>query len=106
MTMTHVRTPELPIIDVASLVTGAGDQQAVAAEIGRAGREQGFFYVVGHGVSGDLQKSLERELSRRFFAQDLQTKLEIRMAYGGRAWRRIGNPNALSGFAHTTAGDE
>ena len=79
-------TPELPIIDVAPLVTGAGDQRAVATDIGRAGREQGFFYVVGHGVSRDLQKRLE-ELSARFFAEDLETKLEIRMARGGRAWR-------------------
>ena len=84
--MTHLRTPELPIIDVSSLVTEAGDQEAVASEIGRAGREQGFFYVVGHGVDADLQRRLQ-ELSARFFAQDLETKLEVRMARGGRAWR-------------------
>jgi isopenicillin N synthase-like dioxygenase len=31
-------------------------------------------------------KSTE-QLSRQFFAQDLETKLEIRMALGGKAWR-------------------
>ncbi len=33
-----------------------------------------------------LQRRLE-EVSRQFFAQDLETKLEIKMSHGGRAWR-------------------
>ena len=33
-----------------------------------------------------LQRRLE-EVSRQFFAQDLETKLEIKMSLGGRAWR-------------------
>ncbi len=33
-----------------------------------------------------LQQRLE-QLSRQFFAQPLETKLEIRMALGGKAWR-------------------
>ncbi len=84
--MTHDPTSEVPIIDVAPLVTDAGDQEAVAAAIGRACRECGFFYVIGHGVSEDLDRRLE-ELSHRFFAQDVGTKLEIRMALAGKAWR-------------------
>ncbi|MGH9940111.1 MAG: isopenicillin N synthase family dioxygenase [Blastocatellia bacterium] len=62
------------------------DRHAVAAEIGRACRECGFFYIIGHDVDEDLQQRLER-LSRQFFAQDVETKMEIRMARGGRAWR-------------------
>ena len=58
----------------------------MAARIGQACRDCGFFYAVGHGVNEDLQRRLE-EVSRRFFAQDLETKLEISMARGGRAWR-------------------
>ncbi|MGH7830808.1 MAG: isopenicillin N synthase family dioxygenase [Candidatus Binatia bacterium] len=76
----------IPIIDVAPLVRGAGDARAVAAEIGAACREAGFFYIVGHGVDEDLQQRLE-EVSRRFFALDLETKLQINMSRGGRAWR-------------------
>jgi isopenicillin N synthase-like dioxygenase len=76
----------LPIIDVSALVAGSGSPDSVAVEIGRACRDRGFFYVVGHGVSRDLQRDLE-ELSHRFFDQDEQTKLEIRMALGGTAWR-------------------
>lgn len=76
----------LPVINIHALVTGAAERHAVAAQIGRACREWGFFYVVGHGVDEGLQQRLEN-LSRFFFAQDVQTKLEIGMAKGGRAWR-------------------
>ena len=84
--MTHDPTPHVPIIDVAPLVADAGDQEAVAAAMGRACRENGFFYVIGHGVSEDLSQRLE-ELTHAFFAQDVETKLEIRMALAGKAWR-------------------
>ena len=77
---------KLPVIDVGPLVTGAGDRARVAAEIARACHDSGFFYIAGHGVAEELQLQLE-DSSRRFFAQDLQTKMEIAMEHGGRAWR-------------------
>lgn len=77
---------KLPIIDVGPLVCGTGDRLEVAAQIARACRESGFFYIIGHGVSEQLQCRLE-DLSRKFFAQDLDEKLDIRMEKGGRAWR-------------------
>ena len=77
---------EMPVIDVGPLVSGAGDRSRVAAEIAKACRDSGFFYVVGHGVDERLQHELE-ESSRRFFAQDLRTKMDIAMERGGRAWR-------------------
>ena len=76
----------LPIIDVAPLAARAGDRSGVAGQIARACRESGFFYIVGHGVDERLQLRLE-DLSRKFFAQDLAAKLDIRMEKGGRAWR-------------------
>lgn len=76
----------IPIIDVAPLVSGGGDRIAVADQIRAACRQHGFFYVVGHGVDPRLGARLE-QLSRQFFAQDLETKLSIRMELGGRAWR-------------------
>lgn len=76
----------LPIIDIGPLVTGRGAVSAVAAEIGQACREVGFFYIVGHGVAPVLQARLE-SLSRQFFALDEAEKMTIRMARGGRAWR-------------------
>ena len=41
--MGHDPTSEVPIIDVAPLVADAGDQEAVAAAMGHACRENGFF---------------------------------------------------------------
>jgi isopenicillin N synthase-like dioxygenase len=83
------RAPEfshVPVIDIGPLVAGGDGRAAVARELGAACRECGFFYVVGHGVEESLCVRLE-ELSRRFFALDVATKLQIGMARGGRAWR-------------------
>ena len=77
---------EVPVIDLAPLVTGAGDRSRVATGIAEACRDSGFFYIVGHGVDEDLQRRLEKS-SRQFFAQDLTTKMHIAMERGGRAWR-------------------
>ena len=76
----------IPVIDVNPLVVGTEARRDVAAKMGQACREWGFFYVVGHGVDEYLQRRLE-ELSRDFFAQDLGAKLQISMSRGGRAWR-------------------
>lgn len=77
---------QIPIIDIQPLVAGGAGQAAVAAQIGQACRESGFFYIVGHGVDASLQQRLE-QLSRQFFAQPLDRKLQIGMERGGRAWR-------------------
>ncbi len=76
----------IPIIDVSALVARGPGRREVAAQMGQACRESGFFYVVGHGIDEGLQRRL-RELSRRFFALEPAQKLAIRMALGGRAWR-------------------
>ncbi|MFT3770129.1 MAG: 2-oxoglutarate and iron-dependent oxygenase domain-containing protein [Minicystis sp.] len=76
----------IPIIDIRGLISGGAGMAEAAAQIGRACRANGFFYVVGHGVDDALEQRIE-QLSRRFFALDRETKLGIRMALGGRAWR-------------------
>jgi isopenicillin N synthase-like dioxygenase len=76
----------IPIIDIRALIHATDDCHKVAAQIGQACRECGFFYIVGHGVDDGLQQRLE-VVSRAFFAQAAETKLEIRMSRGGRAWR-------------------
>ena len=80
------RVHDVPLVNVGPLVSGKGDRTLVADAIARACREWGFFYVTGHGVDDALQRRLE-DSSRRFFAQDLETKMEIRMERGGPAWR-------------------
>ena len=79
-------TSQLPIINIRPLLDGSTDRQTVATQLNRACCEVGFFYITGHGVAVELQQRLE-SLSRQFFAQPLETKMEIRMALGGRAWR-------------------
>ncbi|RTD94382.1 isopenicillin N synthase family oxygenase [Variovorax atrisoli] len=76
----------LPLIDVSALVAGIAARDAVAAQIGAACRAHGFFYVTGHGVDPALVKRLE-DLSHRFFDLPEETKMQWRMALGGRAWR-------------------
>lgn len=76
----------LPIIDVAPLARDDAAARNVAAQIGTACRDTGFFYVVGHGIDPQLAERLEA-LAREFFALPLDEKLRIAMARGGRAWR-------------------
>lgn len=68
----------LPVIDLRS--------SDVPALVEAACRSTGFFYVSGHGVSRDLQSSLDKA-AREFFALPESAKREIEMARGGRAWR-------------------
>ncbi len=77
---------QVPIIDVSSLVTCAPNRQQAAEQIGRACRECGFFYVVGHAVDESLCVRLEK-LAREFFAGSQAEKMRIDMSQGGRAWR-------------------
>ncbi len=77
---------DIPIIDIGPWMAGADESQELAARIGQACRDCGFFYVINHGVDEDLQRRLVR-VSQEFFAQDLQAKLAISMSLGGRAWR-------------------
>jgi isopenicillin N synthase-like dioxygenase len=76
---------QLPIINISAL-TGDNERRSVAKQIRKACCDCGFFYVVGHGVDEALQERLEA-LSRQFFALPLERKMEIRMAFGGKAWR-------------------
>jgi isopenicillin N synthase-like dioxygenase len=77
----------LPVVDVSTLVGRPGPAVGeVAAQIERAGRDNGFFYVVGHGVPAGLLDRLDR-LSREFFRLPEADKMEIAMRYGGTAWR-------------------
>ena len=82
--MAHSSHLHIPVIDVSALVSGKEGRDEVAGRIGQACRDWGFFYIVGHGVDEQLQRRLE-EVSRQFFAQDLERKLEIKMSLGGRA---------------------
>ena len=77
----------LPVINVAPLF--GGDDAArrdVAAQIGAACRDLGFFYASGHAITAQTLSALDRA-SHAFFALPEDEKLAIAMARGGRAWR-------------------
>ncbi|HVK79193.1 MAG TPA: 2-oxoglutarate and iron-dependent oxygenase domain-containing protein, partial [Verrucomicrobiae bacterium] len=78
----------LPVIDVSALVMDAAPARKakVAAEIGEALVEDGFFYAIGHGVAPATFAALDAA-ARAFFALPEPEKLEIAMAKGGKAWR-------------------
>lgn len=77
---------QVPVIDISPLIAQSAGRYETAKQIGEACRDCGFFYITGHGVEEALPQKLE-ELSRKFFAQELEKKMKIRMALGGRAWR-------------------
>jgi len=78
----------LPVIDMAPLFDAhdAEGQARVAGKVARACCAHGFFYLTGHGIGCEVLQTLETE-SRRFFASQLEAKMAISMARGGRAWR-------------------
>jgi len=73
--MTRAR---LPVLDVAAF--RAGDARAQAAfvdELRAACHETGFFYLVGHGIAGELNHEVHT-LTRDFFALPDDERLAIR----------------------------
>ena len=73
----RVSLTEIPVIDLAPFLRGNARARAeVAAKIGAACREIGFFYVVNHGVPAELIGRVYAE-SERFFRQPDLAKAEI-----------------------------
>ena len=66
----------LPVIDLTPLAGGDARLNAVAAEIGAACRDVGFFYVVNHGVPRALMEEAFAQ-SRRLFALPFAEKQAI-----------------------------
>jgi isopenicillin N synthase-like dioxygenase len=70
----------LPIIDLTA------PMPVKAAEIERACRDSGFFYVTGTGVPDALKLRVDAA-ARQFFGLPEEVKAEIAMEHGGKAWR-------------------
>ena len=78
--------PSIPVIDVAPLRAGVpSGQAAAAAELGRACRDVGFFYVTGHGIAPGCIAEVFAE-AKRFFAAPFSIKDPVR--YTGTAGNR------------------
>ena len=75
----------VPVIDIGPLLDGSG-KAAVAAEMGRAAREVGFFYIRNHGVPQDLVEAVFAR-SRQFFALSRERKEALHVAKSAPAQR-------------------
>ncbi|OXM46394.1 isopenicillin N synthase family dioxygenase [Amycolatopsis alba] len=65
----------LPVLDL-SRFRDPGDREEFLADLRRAAREVGFFYIVGHGVPPELSEEIF-SVARRFFALPESDKLTI-----------------------------
>jgi len=91
----------IPIIDIGPLVNNTPDAGAVAATIGRACRETGFFYVVGHGIAPETVATVFA-MAHAFFAQPLAEKQKAAFSgpSGNRGWIRLGSEILDPGKPH------
>jgi isopenicillin N synthase-like dioxygenase len=69
-------TASIPIIDVSALSRPGGDIAEIAAEIGAACRDIGFFYVVNHPVPARLSKDAFG-MSTVFFGESEAAKRQV-----------------------------
>jgi isopenicillin N synthase-like dioxygenase len=68
----------IPLIDLSPLTVGdAAAVDALAAEVGAASRDWGFFVVVGHGVPAEAV-ARATEAQRAFFALPAERKAAVR----------------------------
>lgn len=99
-----MNTPALPLIDMAPLA--GGDEAArrqVAAQVGAACREIGFFAITGHGVP---QATIDDAFaaSAEFFGQPLAAKLPLAYATVGHNRGYVGM--GVEALDETKAGDQ
>jgi isopenicillin N synthase-like dioxygenase len=85
--------PDIPIVDVSGLSSSDLDARLqVAAELGRACREVGFFYVSGHGITDTVRASMFAA-AHEFFAQPFAVKqaVSITLSPHNRGYAAIGS---------------
>src|SRR5260370_35863708 len=73
----HISSSALPIIDIGGLSSGSVvDRKAVAERLRAACLDNGFFYIVNHGVPEQLIAALFEE-TRRFFDSPTAVKSAV-----------------------------
>lgn len=79
LTAKNIGENALPIVDIAGLLSDNPNQwQRVASDIRAACLDKGFMYVVGHGISRELQEAVIKQ-SAAFFGLPEETKLNVDM---------------------------
>jgi len=91
----------VPIIDITGLRSqNDADHQRVAAEIGQAARDVGFFYISGSGIDESLFDGL-LDAAKRFFALPVEEKMRsyIGLSRCHRGYVPIGEEGVETGSA-------
>ncbi|WP_299998124.1 isopenicillin N synthase family oxygenase [uncultured Cedecea sp.] len=70
----------LPILDLSQLKGTPTDRAAFLSQLRYAAREIGFFYLINHGISNELQQAVQ-QLSRLFFALSDDQKENVSMIH-------------------------
>ena len=89
----------IPVIDIAALYgTDAAAKKAVAAKIGAACNDTGFFYVVNHNVPVE---TIDRTLSivDKFFHLPEAERLKVKADRNNRGYREVGDTLHANGKA-------
>jgi isopenicillin N synthase-like dioxygenase len=68
----------LPILDLSQLNGSETDRSAFLSQLRYAAREIGFFYLINHGISPELQQAVQDE-ARSFFALPDDEKQQVAM---------------------------
>lgn len=72
-----VETEFIPVIDLSALKSNHRDEvAALAAEIGRASEQWGFFQVTNHGVPSSIREGID-QAARLFFSQAAEEKRKV-----------------------------
>ena len=83
--------PSIPVVDVSGLYgSDPAARKAVAAKIGAACDDIGFFYAVNHKVPVE---TIDKALAAvdRFFALPLEEKLKVKADKNNRGYREVGD---------------
>jgi isopenicillin N synthase-like dioxygenase len=98
---------EIPIIDVSGFLEGTEEgMQRVAAEIGSACRDRGFFQIVGHGIP---EEQIQRvyDLAKAFFDQPEEIKATAAQPAPDqvRGWTTVGAEGLSYSLGEEAPGD-
>lgn len=85
------RAAALPVLDISRLEGSRAERAAFLADLRRAAREVGFFYLSGHGVPEAVIEQVQA-VSKRFFALPEEEKLKVQMIHSPhfRGYNRAG----------------
>jgi isopenicillin N synthase-like dioxygenase len=72
----HTAFKKLPLVDISLLFSSKLDERKLAAKaLGKAARDAGFLYIVGHGIPKHLIENLKTR-TQKYFAQPLEEKMQ------------------------------